>query len=67
MFFHYLLAHGSGQNVTEEARTTLFVQLRDPANQPLTQDHASRRQGMMLAGTNPGGESFAFAWEADAV
>jgi phytanoyl-CoA hydroxylase len=63
LFFHYLLVHGSGVNVSDEARTTLLIQLRDPADRQLNERHASRGQGMMLAGIDPGTESFAFAWE----
>lgn len=64
LFFHYLLVHGSGVNVSAEARTTLLVQLRDPADRQLNDRHASRGQGMMLAGIDPGEDGFAFAWEA---
>ena len=50
LFFSYLLIHGSGPNVSDTARTTLLVQLRDPADKPLVDRHLSRGQGMMLAG-----------------
>ncbi|MBX9796934.1 phytanoyl-CoA dioxygenase family protein [Sphingomonas sp.] len=66
LFFHYLLVHGSGVNTASEARTTLLVQLRDPADQQLNQGHASRGQGMMIAGIDPGVQGFRFAWEGAA-
>ena len=67
IFFSYLLAHGSGLNVSDEPRTTLLVQLRDPADVPLKEGHGSRGQGMMLAGVDPGAEAFRFAWEEKAA
>jgi ectoine hydroxylase-related dioxygenase (phytanoyl-CoA dioxygenase family) len=66
IFFHYLLVHGSGVNVSDEPRTTLLIQLRDPADRQLNQGHASRGQGMMLAGIDPVEAEFRFAWEAAA-
>lgn len=65
LFFHYLLVHGSGVNVSDEARTTLLIQLRDPADVQTNDRHASRGQGMMLAGIDPGTRPFAFAWQPD--
>lgn len=67
IFFSYLLAHGSGLNVSDEPRTTLLVQLRDPADPPLREGHGSRGQGMMLAGVDPTAGRFAFAWEKQAA
>ncbi|MEO5492597.1 MAG: phytanoyl-CoA dioxygenase family protein [Sphingomonas sp.] len=67
IFFSYLLAHGSGLNVSDEPRTTLLVQLRDPADQPLKEGHGSRGQGMMLAGIDPSSAAFRFAWEDKAA
>lgn len=64
---HYLLVHGSGINVSDQPRTTLLIQLRDPADLPLNDRHASRGQGMMLAGIDPGARGFAFAWEGKAA
>lgn len=52
IFMSYLLVHGSGLNVSDEPRTTILVQMRDPLDQPLEQRHISRGQGMMLAGIN---------------
>lgn len=63
VFFHYLTVHGSGQNRSNEPRTTLLIQLRDPADVPLSERHASRGQGMMLAGVDPTAGEFKFAWE----
>jgi phytanoyl-CoA hydroxylase len=67
IFFSYLLAHGSGLNVSDEPRTTVLVQLRDPADVPLKEGHSSRGQGMMLAGIDPSSEAFRFAWEEKAA
>lgn len=53
VFFSYLLIHGSGPNLSDEARTTLLVQMRDPADRPIVDRHISRGQGMMLAGIDP--------------
>lgn len=53
IFFNYLLIHGSGLNLSNEARTTLLVQMRDPQDRPTVDRHISRGQGMMLAGINP--------------
>jgi phytanoyl-CoA hydroxylase len=58
LFFTYLTVHGSGVNVSNEARTTWLVQYRDPADPPAvrTHDH-SLGQGMMLRGLDPTGRS----------
>ncbi len=53
LFFSYLTVHGSGVNVSEEARTTLLLQMRDPEDPPSVETHLSRGQGMMLRGINP--------------
>ena len=53
LFFSYLTIHGSGVNVSDEARTTLLVQMRDPLDQPSVLTHLSRGQGMMLRGSDP--------------
>lgn len=53
LFFSYLTIHGSGLNTSSEARTTLLVQMRDPADRPLAAVHLSRGQGMMLRGVDP--------------
>ncbi len=53
LFFSYLTIHGSGINVSSEARTTVLVQMRDPADPPSVRTHESRGQGMMLRGINP--------------
>lgn len=63
LFFHYLTVHGSGLNISDEPRTTLLIQLRDPADVPLNDRHSSRGQGMMLAGIDPAAGAFKFAWE----
>ena len=54
LFFSYLTIHGSGVNVSQEARTTLLVQMRDPMDPPSIRTHESRGQGMMLHGVDPG-------------
>ena len=53
LFFSYLTIHGSGVNLSQEARTTLLVQMRDPEDQPVVNMHESRGQGMMLRGYDP--------------
>lgn len=53
LFFSYLTIHGSGINVSNEARTTLLVQMRDPEDPPTVKTHESRGQGMMLRGIDP--------------
>jgi phytanoyl-CoA hydroxylase len=63
IFMSYLLVHGSGVNRSQEPRTTILVQLRDPADPPLVEKHGSKGQGMMLAGVDPRREAFQFAWE----
>lgn len=53
LFFSYLTIHGSGINVSNEARTTLLIQMRDPADPPTIKTHESRGQGMILRGIDP--------------
>lgn len=53
LFFSYLTVHGSGVNTSDEARTTLLVQMRDPQDPPSRDVHRSKGQGMMLRGINP--------------
>ena len=53
LFFNYLTIHGSGVNLSQEARTTLLVQMRDPEDKPTVDTHQSRGQGMMLRGYDP--------------
>jgi ectoine hydroxylase-related dioxygenase (phytanoyl-CoA dioxygenase family) len=53
LLFNYMTIHGSGVNVSDEARTTLLVQVRDPLDLPTVRSHESRGQGMMLAGIDP--------------
>jgi ectoine hydroxylase-related dioxygenase (phytanoyl-CoA dioxygenase family) len=64
LVFNYFTVHGSGLNRSNEPRTTWLVQVRDPEDEPISEQHQSRGQGMMLAGTDPRREAFAFAWEA---
>lgn len=64
LVFNYLTVHGSGLNTSDEPRTTWLVQVRDPEDQPISDQHQSRGQGMMLAGVDPRREAFAYAWEA---
>lgn len=52
LFFNYLTIHGSGVNVSNEARTTVLIQMRDPSDPPSIATHESRGQGMMLRGIN---------------
>jgi phytanoyl-CoA hydroxylase len=53
LYFSYLTIHGSGINVSNEARTTLLIQMRDPSDPPTQQVHLSPGQGMMLRGIDP--------------
>ena len=53
LFFNYLTIHGSGVNLSQEARTTLLVQMLDPEDKPTVDTDASRGQGMMLRGYDP--------------
>lgn len=53
LLFNYLTIHGSGVNTSDEARTTLLVQMRDPSDPPSNDEHRSRGQGMMLRGIDP--------------
>ena len=53
LLFSYLTIHGSGINVSNEARTTVLIQMRDPADPPTVKTHESRGQGMMLRGIAP--------------
>ena len=63
LVFNYLLVHGSGMNLSDEPRTTWLVQVRDPEDEPVTEGHQSRGQGMMLAGIDPRRAAFQFAWK----
>ncbi len=56
LIFSYLTVHGSGVNTSDEARTTLLVQMRDPEDLPTVDTHRSRGQGMMVRGINPLGK-----------
>ena len=53
LFFNYLTIHGSGLNTSQEARTTLLVQMRDPEDLPVVETHVSRGQGHILRGVDP--------------
>ena len=53
LFFSYLTIHGSGLNTSQDARTTLLIQMRDPSDHPTIKTHESRGQGMMLRGFDP--------------
>lgn len=57
LIFSYLTIHGSGVNTSDEARTTLLVQMRAPDDPPVEQVHLSRGQGMMLRGIDPAGKT----------
>lgn len=52
LFFSYLTVHGSGLNTSQEARTTILIQMRDPEDQPLHKIN-ERGEGMLLRGYNP--------------
>ena len=52
LFFSYLTIHGSGVNTSNEARTTILIQMRDPEDRPLSKG-GERGEGMILHGYNP--------------
>lgn len=62
LIFNYLTIHGSGINTSNEARTTLLIQFRDPTDAPLVDTHKSQGQGTMLAGIDPTCQNIP-AWE----
>lgn len=53
LFISYLTIHGSGLNTSQDARTTLLIQMRDASDSPTIKTHESRGQGMMLRGFDP--------------
>jgi phytanoyl-CoA hydroxylase len=54
LFFNYFTVHGSGVNTSDEARTTVLVQYRDPLDRATDDRHSgSLGQGMMLRGIDP--------------
>lgn len=53
LFFSYLTIHGSGVNSSDEARTTLLVQMRDAADRALQPEFAEMGDGLMLRGVRP--------------
>lgn len=52
LFFSYLTVHGSGVNTSDEARTTLLVQMRDAADRQIGEGREAG-QGLMLRGVVP--------------
>lgn len=52
LFFSYLTIHGSGVKVSNDARTTVLVQMRASQDIPEVKTHESRGKGMMLRGIN---------------
>ncbi len=54
LFFSCLTIHGSGPNLSDEARTTWLLQMRAADDYPTVDRHRSPGQGMMLLGTNTG-------------
>jgi hypothetical protein len=53
LFFNYLTVHGSGPNTSRRTRKTVLIQVRDPADRPLDEQHRSHAQGMILHGIHP--------------
>src|SRR6266576_2297808 len=41
LFFSYMTIHGSGVNTSDEARTTVLIQMRDPEDPPTIKTHES--------------------------
>lgn len=66
VLFSYLTIHGSGLNVSNEPRTTILIQMRDPEDEPTVDTHRSRGQGMMLYGINPNASPYPPAHETKA-
>lgn len=66
LFISYLVVHGSGINESDEERTTLLVQMRDPEDLPTVDVHLSKGQGMMLRGINPIATKYKLPSAADA-
>lgn len=52
LFFSYLTIHGSGVNVSDQARTTLLVQMRDAGDRPID-GGAEPGAGLLLRGVRP--------------
>lgn len=50
LFFSYLLVHGSGVNRSPRTRKTVLIQVRDPEDRQLSDQHRSHAQGLMLRG-----------------
>ena len=57
LFFSHLIIHGSGLNTSDQPRSTLLIQMRDPSDKPMGPQHLSRGQGMMLRGIEPGADA----------
>lgn len=55
LFFSYLTIHGSGVNGSHEARTTLLIQMRDPADRAVYGGAREAGEGLMLRGNLPAG------------
>lgn len=58
---------GPAQDPGVGPRTTLLIQMRDPERVRLNERHASRGQGMMLAGIDRSAAPSKFAWEEQAA
>jgi hypothetical protein len=52
LFFSYLTIHGSGVNTSDEARTTLLIQMRDAADRAVDGE-AEPGAGLILRGVRP--------------
>jgi phytanoyl-CoA hydroxylase len=53
LLFSYFTVHGSYVNTSSRPRRILLIQMRAPDDPPLTDQHRSPGQGMMLRGINP--------------
>jgi ectoine hydroxylase-related dioxygenase (phytanoyl-CoA dioxygenase family) len=53
LIFSYFMVHGSYVNRSDRPRRIVLFQLRSPEDQPLTEQHRSPGQGLMLRGINP--------------
>ncbi len=53
LLFSYLTVHGSGVNRSDKMRRIVLFQFRSPEDRPLTEQHQSPGQGMIVHGFNP--------------
>lgn len=57
LIFSYLTIHGSYPNESEENRRMLLMQFMEASDEPLSSDHVSAAQGLVLRGRNKNREA----------